>query len=183
MRLTTYLLLLYFIRTILLAADIAPPGGPGPSPQNTNRVDLQGVLALQLPDGSFPATISRRDQDFRRWERISLETNGSTIKVRTNCWIELQTGMHYRDAESGQWVESAPQILITNTDAIAIGAPHRVWFSGNINSPVGVEVTAPDAQHFKLHIAGLAYYDFKSQTNLLIAELKAQRVNCSRTIK
>ena len=159
------------------AQPVLPPPDPTTQP-STNpaiQVDLQAVLATRLPDGSFPATIAERAQDSRRWERLSLETNGTAITIRTNSWQELASGMHYRDPVSGQWVESAPEIVITNSGpygAMARGAPHRAWFPGNVNSPVSAEVATPDGQHLKTRILGIAYEDFHARTNVLIAELK-----------
>ena len=80
--------------------------------------------------------------------------------------------MHFRNAETGEWIESAPEIIITNNGAIGHGAPHQVNFSVNINSPVGVEVRTPDNQQLKLRILGMAFYDFIKRTNVLIAEIQ-----------
>ena len=153
-------------------ADLSPPLGSGVGNPQTNQTDIQAILATRLPDGTFPANIVERGQNHRRWERITTKTNGFGIKVLTNSWVELQTGMYRRNVDTGEWVESAPGIIITNNGAIAQGAPHQAHFSVNLNSPVGVEVQTPDNQLLKLHVLGIALYDFVKDSTVLIAELQ-----------
>ena len=150
----------------------AAPTSPSPSPGTLSQASLQALMATMLPDGSLPAAIKERAQDHRRWERITIETNRFGLKARTNSWVELQSGMHYRSPETGEWIESSPEIIITNNGAIGQGAPHQARFSVNISSPVGVEVRKPDNQQLKLRILGMAFYDFIKRTNVLIAELQ-----------
>lgn len=78
--------------------------------------------------------------------------------------------MHY--FEKGQWSETKEEIEIVENRAVATKGPHKVSFAANINSPVSVEVLTPDNTRLKIRPLGLAYYDFHTVTNILIAELK-----------
>ncbi len=75
-------------------------------------------------------------------------------------------------SENGQWLESKEEIQVVENGAVARQGPHKVTFAVNINSPVSVEVLTPDNQRLKIRPLGLAYYDFHTGTNVLVAELK-----------
>src|ERR1041385_4598479 len=130
-------LLLCFVWWTLALPINAAPGQQAvqpPPPLVTNQIDLQAILATQLPDGLFPATIAERTRDSRRWERVSLETNRFGMRIRTNSWQELATGMHSPDPVSGQWVEPREEIqmLLDGTGAAATNGPHQLYLPADI---------------------------------------------------
>lgn len=110
-------------------------------------------------------------QHHRVWSRVVSYTNEvGQVLWRTNSFTELSTGLHR--SVNGRWVESTPQLVITNNEVIGRGAGHDLRLAGNLNSRGAVQVRLPDGQWLKSHILGLAYHDTASGSNVLIAELK-----------
>jgi hypothetical protein len=128
--------------------------------------------AVQLAPGvGAEYSVVARDADSRVWQRVEWEPTPSGRSIpHVHSYTELSTGMHY--LEKGQWLESREEIEIATDGAVARQGPHKVTFAFNINSPVSVEVLTPDNQRLKIRPLGLAYYDFHTGTNVLIAELK-----------
>jgi hypothetical protein len=148
-------------------------------PNHSCMKNIIGIasLALSLPFAANPAEpiahfeVAQRGQDYALWHRVNYVTNqaGRTVAC-TNTYKALETGKHYW--ANGQWLESREEIHIVPGGALATNTPHKVSFSANIKSPVSVAVTTPAGKTLKIRPLGLAYFDFHSEDQVLIAELK-----------
>jgi hypothetical protein len=79
--------------------------------------------------------------------------------------------MHYQT--NGQWLPSREQITKTANGARAMAGRHKVNFAANINAATGaVQLVTGDNKLLRTRILGLAYRDFLTGTNVLIAELQ-----------
>lgn len=126
------------------------------------------VAAPQVP------IVTERGPHSRNWSRLQWSTNHSgEVTVRTNlAYVELATGMHYRDPQTGAWSESQELIEGVPGGAIARHGQHQAAFPNDLGaSPV--QLSAPDGRQFSSRILGLSYFDASTGTNLLIAPLKS----------
>jgi hypothetical protein len=148
-------------------------------PNHSSMKTIAGIafLAFTLPFAASPAgptapfQVAARGRDYAVWQRVTYFTNQhGRILTRTNGYTELETGKHY--LADGQWRESRPEIFIARGGAVATNIPHKVAFAANIRSPVSVAVATPANRTLKIRPLGLAYYDFHSEDQVLIAELK-----------
>ena len=115
--------------------------------------------------------ITSRWGDGRTWERTVTHTfDDGSVRVVTNRWTELATGLHYR--HDGQWRESSTEIVITPEGAEAVQGPHQVRFAGNINTLGSLAVTTRDARTLRSHVVGLAYTDLATGDSVLIAKVQ-----------
>lgn len=130
--------------------------------------------------------------DSRTWGRPGSWTNATgTAVLQTNLLVELSTGLNRRGEGSAQnaWVESAPQLVVTNDGVVGLGARHTAHFAANLNTRAAIQVRLPDgaggSQWVKCDLVGIAYEDPVSGTNLLIASVKncaAQVVGSDRVV-
>ena len=102
--------------------------------------------------------IAERGAHHRTWQRERLVTlpDGRTVN-RPTGYTELATGLHY--FENGAWRETREEIVITPSGAAAMQGPHRVQFTGNLNTHGAITLTAPDGKTLRSHVLGLAYTD------------------------
>jgi hypothetical protein len=118
-------------------------------------------------------SVVAEGQNHRTWVRVRALTNSAgDITLVTNSFVELANGLNRWDKQGKQWVQSRPELAVVSDGIAASGAGHSAIFSKNLNSPGAIRVRMPDGQWFKSHILGLAYYDLRSGTNVLIAEPK-----------
>ena len=102
--------------------------------------------------------IAERGAHHRTWQRERFVTlpDGRTVN-RPTGYTELATGLHY--FENGAWRETREEIVITPSGAAAMQGPHRVQFTGNLNTHGAITLTAPDGKTLRSHVLGLAYTD------------------------
>ncbi len=115
--------------------------------------------------------IVQRWTDGRIWERVTTYalTNDTTV-FRTNRWTDLASGMHYWDVN--HWKESRAEILVTQEGAEARQGPHKVQFSGNINTAGAITITSAEGQTLRAQVVGLAYTDLSTGESVLIASVR-----------
>ena len=89
----------------------------------------------------------------------------------SSSYVELTTGMHYRDA-NGQWQETEEKIELFKNAAMALNGPHKVIFNANANSAGAVDLEMADGQRVRSHVLGLSVYDPASGNSQRIAEVK-----------
>jgi RHS repeat-associated protein/uncharacterized delta-60 repeat protein len=124
------------------------------------------------PLPSAPATVVERGAHHRVFERTRLEPNGlGRLVPRKTSYVELSTGMNYR-GDNGQWLPTEELIEIVPNGAVARRGPHKVAFAANINVASPLSIATPDNKRIRCRIMGLAYYDYRSEQRVLIAELK-----------
>lgn len=129
------------------------------------------VSAAAAANLSEKYAVVDRGANHRTWQRVEWEPTRSGRSIpHVHTVTELATGMHY--LADGRWVESDEEIQLVANGALASKGPQKVGFTANINSPVSVAVRTPDNTLLKIRPLGLAYYDFHTRSNILIAELK-----------
>lgn len=114
--------------------------------------------------------VIERGPNHRVLQKVSAITNGTSIAFHTNTLIHVAQGMNR--LVSGEWVPSAPALLLTNGGILGVGGRAAVFFADNANSPTALRVTMPNGQLLTSHVLGVAYYDPSLQTNLFIGTLK-----------
>ena len=128
-----------------------------------------------VSDGNATPQVTDRGPHHRTWSRFSYETNrqGQVITHTNTAYVELADGMHYRDPDTRQWVESDPRFEITpDGHALARRGSHQVILAPNINSTNAVDMQMPDGGRLVSRPVGLAFYDAVSGSNVMIATLK-----------
>lgn len=120
-------------------------------------------------------TVKERGPHHRIWERIEYEDAPDGTKVpKVRSYTELATGLHYKDEQTGQWLESREEIEIlpNAAGAAASKGQHKVIFPANIlGNPI--ELQLPDKKWLRSQVLGLAYFDRATGKSVLIAELKS----------
>src|SRR6266478_2014769 len=103
-----------------------------PAPQPATSNDSRST------DSEFrPAKLGPHS---RTWERTVTTTNGTHVIRRTNSITELQTGMGYRNLQTGTWEESDPSFTVTNGYAVADRCQHQLIVSPTLNDTNGVVI-------------------------------------------
>ena len=121
---------------------------------------------------SSPPAVVERGPHHRVWQKVTpLVTSYGQTRFVTNSYVELATGLHYRN-EQGQWTDSKEEIEVFNGSAVARQGQHQIIFAANLNSAGAIDMLAPDGKRFRSHILGLAYTDAASGQSVLIAETK-----------
>src|SRR5262245_42148796 len=110
-------------------------------------------------------------RDHLRWEAVSGETNGQgAVSFRTNSYVELETGKNYK--QQGRWLPSREHIAITATNAAALEGNHKAFFAPNVSTVGALDLLTSDNKRLRSRILGIAYYDYKTNRSVLIAELQ-----------
>jgi hypothetical protein len=131
------------------------------------------VLSLSLSAQAQPASddprleepyrVTERGAHHRVWSKVSWHKNPlGEAEPQTNSYVELTTGLHFRDPVSNEWRESDPSFELTDEGyAVARRCLHQVIVSPNLNSPDGaiVDFQTPDGQRLRSGIAGLNLFD------------------------
>ncbi len=110
--------------------------------------------------------------ESQAWLRVETFTDpdGNTVQTTNIAYMELASGMHYR--EDGEWRESQAVIESYPTGAIARHGNHKVIFADNLASDVVVDLEMPDGRRLQSRVLGLFYYDSESGKSALIAEAR-----------
>ncbi|MCZ7641331.1 MAG: hypothetical protein M5U12_37905 [Verrucomicrobia bacterium] len=105
----------------------------------------------QAPDsteqglGSSEIRVAERGQDFAVYQRITAVTNTEGFaRFRTNEWTLLENGLHFFDAETGDWQPSRDLIESFPEGAIARYGPVRAIFSHDLNSESVFDLETPE---------------------------------------
>lgn len=154
-----------FIGALLVAFVINTPA---------QRANLQAATKSGAPSvgtQDTPFSVVQRDANSRVWQRTTYEQGSSGELVpHVQQYIELATGMHYKDPKTGEWLESSEVIeILPNGGAQAIHGQHQAYFPGDIYEGV-IELVTADGRHLKSRPLGINYYD--GTNSVLIAELK-----------
>src|SRR5437763_751515 len=92
-----------------------------------------------------PYAVVDRDANSRVWERRTYErTPTGELLPNVHRYQELATGLHYKDPQTGKWVESKEQIdILPQGGAAATHGQHQVYFPSDIYDGV-IELVTPD---------------------------------------
>jgi hypothetical protein len=69
-----------------------------------------GPTETALDNGGY--FVAERGPHTRTWARVSWMTNAVAVRAFTNTYTELQTGISFRDPNSGQWKDSSPAFKV-----------------------------------------------------------------------
>lgn len=120
--------------------------------------------------------MTERGPDHSVWSKVSWETNHiGELVPRTNSYVELASGLHYRDPNSQEWRASDPSFELTSEGyAVARRCQHQVIISPNLNRPDGivVDLQTPDGLRLRSGIVGLNLFDPVSGKSLQIAAVR-----------
>src|ERR1041385_9217873 len=127
---------------------------------------------LSLSDRAQQAGYSciETGANTRVFMRIRAVTNSGVVSLQTNRFRLLTTGLNRW--VSNRWVETRPELIITNTGIIARGAAHSAFFSANLNDTGSIQIKDSSGQWLKVHPLGLAYRDNSTGSNIYFATLK-----------
>ena len=115
--------------------------------------------------------ITERGPNHRVWSKVTWQTDalGRTVAC-TNSYIELQSGLHYQDPTTGQWLESQEVIEGFPGGAIARRGQIQMIFPNDLSTePVDAQTPAG---RFRSAVVCLSYADSGLQTNVIIAEIQ-----------
>ncbi len=150
---------IHWVGALLVGLPLALPAQSDLAAPAAERTKLSGYV------------VTERGPHHRVWSRVALATNQwGQVTLHTNSYTELAAGLYYE--KDGQWVESTPEIVITQDGALGRGAGHLVYFGGNLNTRNALQIRLPGGQWLKGQILGLAYHDVARGTNVLFAALK-----------
>ncbi|HEX5222968.1 MAG TPA: hypothetical protein VFZ59_25650 [Verrucomicrobiae bacterium] len=132
------------------------------SVQNVSSLFFVVMLFSQLSvrGDARPASkeyfIGNLGAHHRTWMKIEPLTNqvGEVILHTNTAYVEIASGLNYRDATTGEWVESDPAFdLSTEGYAIATRCQHRVVISANLSDTNGViDLETPDGKRLRSSI-------------------------------
>lgn len=116
-------------------------------------------------------SIIERGMHHRLWQTVSssIDENGN-MNYQTNSFTELCSGICYE--ENGKWYDSVEEIELHPDGAFAQKAPHKVFFSPNLNEEGAVELISPEGMRLKGGPLGLAYYDKEKHQSVWIAHIQ-----------
>ena len=140
----------------------------------TLLLSLSLLAPALLGAADRPYTVAEKGPNHRKlvWTTPVLSPDGVAGQEEHSV-IELGSGMHYLDPETGQYRESRELIEIVPGGAVARFGPHRVAWAANLNTRGALDLELPDGRHLVSHVLGLALTDYGPQRrSILISSLK-----------
>jgi hypothetical protein len=139
-------------------------------------VTFAAIPAAQTADVGSVAPRSQlvltdRGPHHRTFERTDLQQTASGVRPRKLRYVELATGMHYKQTPSGPWLETREEIVLLpdGLGAAATNGPLKAWFPANIYKGA-IVCEAADGVRITSRPYGVSYAD--GTNSVLIAELK-----------
>jgi hypothetical protein len=123
------------------------------------------------PPQDTPYAVTQRDANSRVWERTTYEqAPDGTAYPHVHRFTEMATGMHYKDAQTDQWVESKEEIdILPDGGAVATQGQYQVYFPSDIYDGQ-IRMITPGGEVLRSRPLGLSYDDGTSTA--LISELQ-----------
>lgn len=108
--------------------------------------------------------IGEQGANHRVWQKIVKLTDADgNFTFQTNrAYVELATGLNYKDPVTGRWLASREGVDAYPGGAIAQYGQHKVIFVNNLNTAGAIDLQTPDGKELKSHVLGLSYYDSAS---------------------
>jgi len=137
---------------------------PGTSP-------YAGAIALSSAPTDY--LVVERGPHHRQWGQIywGRDPSGQMVSATNLVYIELATGMHFIDPQTGQWTESQELIVGFPGGAVARQGQIQMIFANNLATEGAIDAQTP-AGRFRSHVLCLSYADTTLQTNIMIAEVQ-----------
>lgn len=157
---------------------------------NTGRRPRQiGQFMRATTNGAPSATyvVGEQGANHRTWLKVLKTTDlkGHTLFDTNVAYVELASGLNYKDPVTGNWLLSREEIDTYPGGAIAQYGQHKVIFADNLNTSGAIDLQTPDGKDLQSDILGLGYYDSASGKSVLIAQVKdcqGQIVNSNQII-
>jgi hypothetical protein len=114
--------------------------------------------------------IVERGPHHRVWQKATdvPALAGQTFTRPKPVYVELGTGLHYRDSE-GNWLESSDQIeLLPQGGAAGLKGQHQAYLPADIYEGI-IELVTSDGKRLKSRPLGISYFD--GTNSVLFAEL------------
>jgi len=106
--------------------------------------------------------IGQQGASSRIWQKIvqTVDAQGNVAFQTNQTYVELATGLNFKNPKTGQWVASSEQINISpdGSSAAATNGQHQVYFPGNIYSGQ-IKMVTQDGQVIQSQPIGLSYFD------------------------
>jgi hypothetical protein len=120
-----------------------------------------------------PWSITSREAHSRTWEKTVWEPDPSgNLVPRTRQYVELASGLHFRNPTTGQWEESREEWELLPGKAVARRGQHKASLNYSLNSAGAVELETPGGQVLRSHPLCLSYFDSASGQSVRIADVK-----------
>jgi hypothetical protein len=122
-----------------------------------------------------PAIVWRGAND-RVWERVQYEPGSFGHPLpRVHRWVELASGLHFADPQTGQWTDSDDSFQITPEGyAVALRCQHKLIVSPSLDDTNGVlDCQAPDGARIRTAIIGILLFDPFSGKSLQVGAVKS----------
>lgn len=118
--------------------------------------------------------IGERGANYRDWLKIvqTTDAQGNTILTTNLAYVQLATGLNYKDPATGKWLPAKEEIDGYPGGAIAQYGQHKVIFANNLNTAGAIDLQTPDGKELRSDVLGLSYYDTASGKSVLIATVQ-----------
>jgi hypothetical protein len=119
--------------------------------------------------------ITERGPHHRNWSRFQYLTNRTgQVTILTNlAYVELATGLHRLDPQTGHWVDARETIEPVSGGALARQGQNIVFFANDLATAGAIRLQSTDGKTFASTPLGLAFFDAASGNNVLIAQVKS----------
>jgi hypothetical protein len=136
-----------------------------------NAQDVSSSTAQEPIADTSSYRIVQKWANGRKWERMEYGVDAfDELTTNVNSYIELGTGLHYKDSKTGEWTESSEQIEINpNGGARAIHGQHQAYFPADIYEGV-IEIVTPDGKRLKSRPICVSYSD--NVNSVLVSQLQ-----------
>jgi hypothetical protein len=118
--------------------------------------------------------IAEREGDSQVWHTTALEFDTVTRKwvQRQKRFVELGTGMNYRD-QNGTWQSTREELhFAPDGSAISEFGPHRLVVANNLNSDSFIDFTGSDGVRLRCGPVAIGYYDPLDGRNVILATVR-----------
>jgi hypothetical protein len=108
------------------------------------------------------------------WLKIvrTADAQGDVVLTTNLAYVQLATGLNYKDPTTGKWLPSKEEIDAYPGGAIAQYGQHKVILANNLNTSGAIDLQMSDGQELQSEILGLSYHDTASGKSVLIAEVQ-----------
>jgi IgGFc binding protein len=130
------------------------------SPLRAQTLSQSQDVAVGLPTPTPYAVVSR-EANSALWQQQTYDRAlNSTIVTNTHQYVELATGLNFKNPQTGQWQPSSESIFISpdGSSASATNSQHQVYFPGDIYNGV-IKLVEADGQVLESQPIGLALSD------------------------
>jgi hypothetical protein len=153
---------------MVLRKEIIPP--------HMNAPLMLAVLFLVI--FRSPAHAATRDVVERGSFHRTIEETRTVVdkvghsSVKRSRYTEIASGMHYRNAKTGQWEESRAVFEVGPKGATAERMPTQVVIAPDISEDGAVEMVLSDGQRFRSNPVFISFRDTQTGKAVIVAHVK-----------